>query len=241
MALRGADALIMCTRFVLRREDLELLFKTLGLVISAQAASRYNIAPSQRVAGVRASTASSQFEPLPLRWGFQPRWARANVTNAPLVNARSEDVEQRPTFKEAFRARRCLLPCSGFYEWHAQGRARDPWFFTRADGQPFFLAALWAPAAESPQGEPSTAVLTTAPNECVARIHHRMPAIVMSDQATRWLRGSPAEARALLQPFPAQAMLSRPVSSQMNSAQFEGPECIAAATSTPTTQLSLFG
>ena len=147
---------------------------------------------------------------VPLRWGLVPSWARKNAAARPIINARAETLSEKPSFREAFRRRRCLIVADGFYEWEKSPKKSIPHFFRLASGAPFGLAGLYD---ESPgrDGRPVRAgvVITTAPNELIRPIHERMPAIVSGEDAAAWLEPSPADAdslRSLLHPYPAGVM-----------------------------------
>ncbi len=222
----------MCTRFVLEAPVAEAGFKKLGLdalaTAVAKAMSRFNIAPGTGILALRAGDrprTARAFEP---RWGFRP--ALSAGADAPLlVNARAETLAQKPTFREAFRHRRCLVPATGFYEWEKHGRARLPWLFRRAGAEPFAFAALWEPNAD---GEPAAVLVTTEPNALMAPIHHRMPAMLSNAEACRaWLDASATESdlAALLAPSDPARMTATPVSPRINRSDFDSPECVAPA------------
>jgi putative SOS response-associated peptidase YedK len=167
-----------------------------------------------------------------LRWGLVPSWSKDDAPGAGLVNARAESLEDKPSFREAFHTRRCLIPASGFYEWKVAGRARLPWLFQLSDEEPFFLAGLWD-AWTAPDGErfETCAVVTTEPNQLMIPIHHRMPAILPSDVGNAWLdpEVKPERLRALLVPFPAERMTARAVSSRVNSVANDDESCLQPA------------
>ncbi|MBC8009711.1 MAG: SOS response-associated peptidase [Burkholderiales bacterium] len=214
----------MCTRFLLEQDRLRALAASLGLPASASALlaplDRFNIAPGKPIAALRSFTGA--FHP---RWGFAAR-----EDQAPLTNARAETLALKPTFRDAFRERRCLVPASGFYEWEKRGRARLPWLFRRHDEAAFCFAALWE---KSPAGEPGVVIVTTPPNALMAPLHHRMPALFASAEACRvWLDPQATErelAALLAEPADADAMTATPVSPRMNRVEFDSPECIVPA------------
>lgn len=222
----------MCTRFLLERAAAEAGFKKFGLHSLADAVAkamdRFNIAPGTDILALRAGEKPRTARVFETRWGFRP--ALAAGEEAPLlVNARAETLAQKPTFREAFRHRRCLVPATGFYEWEKHGRARLPWLFRRAGGEPFAFAALWEPNAE---GEPAAVIVTTEPNALMAPIHHRMPALLTSAEACRaWLDrdANEADLATLLAPADAAQMSATPVSPKINRADFDSPECVAPA------------
>lgn len=222
----------MCTRFVLERAAAESGFKKLGLdalaLAVARAMDRFNIAPGTEILALRAGEKPRTARAFAPRWGFRP--AAAAGEGAPLlVNARAETLAQKPTFREAFRHRRCLVPATGFYEWEKRGHARLPWLFRRVDAAPFAFAALWEPTAEH---EPAALIITTPANALMAPIHHRMPALLTDAEACRaWLdpQASEADLAALLAPAAAGGLGATPVSPRMNRAEFDSPECVRPA------------
>lgn len=233
----------MCCRYVLLKEHTKSLLEQLGVLLAAGTTlppTRYNIPPGGRIPAIRnvgptagrASDAHAR-ELTSLHWGLTPGWARS--ADAPVVNARSESLADKPTFRDAFRARRCLIPASGFYEWKISGRTREPWLFHLRDNQPFALAALWE-SWRAPDGtaHESCAIVTTAPNAVMSPVHHRMPAILSSAAAcTTWLDPqvtSPAELAPLLAPFPAEAMTAVAVTPHVNTIAHDDPACLAPST-----------
>lgn len=225
----------MCTRFVLEGPAAQAGFSRLGLDALASAVdaalSRFNIAPGTDLLALRAGEKPRTARVFRPRWGFAPSPSLSSGSPLPapsstLTNARAETLTQKPTFREAFRRRRCLVPATGFYEWEKRGRARLPWLFRRADATPFAFAGLWEPTAE---GEPSAVIVTTAPNALMAPIHHRMPALLTSAEACRaWLDTSATESdlAALLAPADAAQMTATPVSPRVNRSDFDSPECL---------------
>jgi putative SOS response-associated peptidase YedK len=217
----------MCTRFVLEQTRIRALLAALGLDADGTETTgpvdRHNIAPGTVVAALRATPAGlAAFRP---RWGFIP----ASPDSSGLTNARADTLAQKPSFRDAFRRRRCLVPATGFYEWEKRGRARLPWLFRLRDAAPFAFAALWE---NTPDDEARLVVVTTTPNALMAPIHHRMPALLTTPEACRaWLdpRAEEPALAALLAPANAAAMTATPVSPRMNRADFDSPECVTPA------------
>lgn len=242
----------MCCRYVLLQEHTKTLLEKLGVLLEAGALSptRYNIAPGGRIPVIRGKVepvvpnalSERTRELVPLHWGLTPSWAR-DAAN-PVVNARAESLAEKPTFRDALRLRRCLIPASGFYEWKTLGRTRQPWLFRLCDEQPFALAGLWE-TWRSPDGAvlESCAIITTAPNALMTPIHHRMPAILADPAAwDTWLDsriGSIDTLTPLLHPFPAGAMTAVAVSSRVNNTRHDAPDCLAPEGNTGEPQLSL--
>jgi putative SOS response-associated peptidase YedK len=220
----------MCGRFALYvswAQLCELMRASAAPDVAAQA--RYNIAPTQRAPIVRRD-ARGEREIVELRWGLIPSWARDASIGAHTINARSESVATKPAFRSAFRARRCLVPVSGFYEWQKTGARKQPWFIRPKHAPIFALAGLWE--RWTPPGEPpleTFTIVTTAANERLAALHDRMPAILAAEEHERWL--DPAEKdlahlQALLAPAPAEAIEAYRVGTLVNRASADAPACV---------------
>ncbi|MCL4561439.1 MAG: SOS response-associated peptidase [Chloroflexi bacterium] len=220
----------MCGRFTLILEPAALQ-EELGLgEVTAEVQSRYNVAPTQPVAVV-ADPLSRKVELF--RWGLIPSWAKDPSIGARMINARSETLREKPSFRTAFARRRCLILADGFYEWRrpadkSAGRSQ-PYYFQLASGKPFAFAGLWDTWRPA-EGEPlqSCTIITCAANELMAPIHERMP--VMLDAAHLWAWMDPQakgdELQGLLQPYPAEQMALHPVSPRVSSPAYDGPECV---------------
>lgn len=187
---------------------------------------RFNIAPAQNNVVVAPEPAAPPQARI-MKWGHFAAFGPGSPPTF-LINARSETALQKRTFARAMQERRCLVPADGFYEWKrdAKGRSQQAYYFQRKDGAAYMMAGLRWPA-EGDQPE-HYIVLTTAPNELLEPIHDRMPVILPDDAAKRWIDPavSGEQARELCQTFPAAAMTSHPVSTIVNSAKNDVPECI---------------
>lgn len=216
----------MCGRFNLTASGEEIA-EAFDLEDVPELAPRYNIAPTQPVAVVRLHTASGRRRLSALRWGLVPEGAPE--TDRGHINARSETAWQKPSFRDAFARRRCLIPATGFYEWQrTKTKRRQPWAFALASGRPLAFAGLWEPPAR--EGAPSTCtILTTEPNDLARPVHDRMPVILEPERYARWLdpeaRGA-MTLRPLLRPFPADAMSAWAVSTAVNSPRCDEPVCL---------------
>jgi putative SOS response-associated peptidase YedK len=216
----------VCGRFTLTASGEELA-EAFGLDDRPELAPRYNIAPTQPVAVVRAEAPGGRRTLSLLRWGLLPR-ATAEPKR-PLINARAETAWSRPSFREAFALRRCLIPASGFFEWAGAGKKRQPWYFRMVSGRAFAFAGLWEPPFD-PVEAPTTTILTTEPNEIARPVHDRMPVILAPNDYARWLNpraGGLDTLRPLLQPFPAETMIAYPVEAVVNDPRRDEPSCIA--------------
>ena len=185
---------------------------------------RANIAPTQEVAAVRLGADGARHF-VRLRWGLVPAWAKDAGMGARMINARAETLAEKPAFRDAFRARRCLIAADGFYEWKSEGGAKQPYRIARADGAPFAFAGIWERWDKSPNGGPGGApletcsIVTTEANTRLSEIHPRMPVILDPGAFAAWLDPAtpPAEARALLAPYPAEGLVAYRVTRRVNA------------------------
>lgn len=220
----------MCGRFTLFEPD-GVLAKEFGVSDFPPRSPRYNISPSQPIAAVRAVPAGSGRELALLRWGLIPSWSKDPSIANHLINARAETAYQKPSFRNAFRQHRCLIPVSGFYEWLRWERGNQPYFIRMRDGHPFAFAGLWD-RWESPDESAveTCAILTTAANDVLAPIHDRMPVILPPTEYTRWLDPSLKDTFSLallLVPFPPEDMVAFPVNPRVNALSVDDEKCIA--------------
>lgn len=194
-----------------------------------QLAPRYNIAPTQQVPIVR-QTADGPRELAMVRWGLIPHWAKEKAIGNKLINARGETLAEKPTFRDAFKRRRCLIPASGFYEWKKQGATKQPYVLRLRSGEPFALAGLWSSWSDPEIGLPleTCTIITTTPNEVASIVHDRMPVILDRTKYALWLdSGEPASSfTELFHPYPASEMEAFPVSRRVNSPAIDAPENI---------------
>jgi putative SOS response-associated peptidase YedK len=203
--------------------------------------ARYNIAPTQPVATVRQSGASRVLSMM--RWGLVPSWATDIKIGNQLINGRSESVLEKPAFRDSFRARRCLIPADGFYEWKKAGKERHPFHFGMKDDGLFAFAGVWD-RWKSPNGQvlESCSILTTTANKVLDGVHDRMPVILPRRHYQIWLTAPETETgrlAELLVPFDASSMVGYPVSSLVNKPQNDVPEC-AREVPSPETQARLW-
>lgn len=219
----------MCGRFTLIAPG-ETIADHFGLPEAPQLAPRYNIAPTQPIAAVRVSESSKQRELTYFHWGLIPRWAKDPSMGSRMINARSETAAEKPSFRAAFKYRRCLVPADGFYEWQKLNGTKQPVRIQTQNGDPFAIAGLWE-HWQSPDGSEieSCTLLTTNPNELLAQVHNRMPVILAPEDYDLWLDPGaqhPAEIQHLLKPYPADEMTFYPVSTYVNNPRNEDPRCI---------------
>ena len=220
----------MCGRFTLFEAD-KILSKEFGVSGFPPQSPRYNIAPSQPIAAVRAAPAGSGRELALLRWGLIPSWSKDPAIGNRLINARAETANEKPSFRNAFRRHRCLIPSNGFFEWQRQERGKQPYFVRMRDERLFAFAGLWERWGSPEEGIIETCtILTTAANAVLAPIHNRMPVILPTTVYDYWLDLSLLNTdllAPLLVPFPPEEMLALPVSPRVNAPTVDDENCIA--------------
>ena len=223
----------MCTRFVLLKDQLHAAYVALGVAAPTELVSRYNIAPSTALTAFRILGRTQTPERATLRWGLVPSWAKAVDTSAPLVNARAETLTLKPSFRDALRHRRCIVPVGGFYEWAIHGRARKPWLFQRPDAAVFYFAGLWE-TWTSPMGEvlESCAIITTTPTAVTRPVHDRMPVLLPLGATRVWLDPDAQLERDLipiLQPAPDDMLTATALSAHVSNVRHDDPACLTPA------------
>ena len=227
----------MCGRFTLRTpaDELARLFTDLHGPDLGLFRPRFNIAPTQNVLAVRAAShapgqSDHSCEFVTLRWGLVPSWSKS-LTGLPLFNVRSETVAEKPSFRTAFRRRRCLIPANGFYEWQVIGpKQKQPHYISVRTGQPFAFAGIWE-SWQPPDGSrvESCTILTTTANAFMQPLHDRMPVILSPDEYAPWLDPEltdPEQLGPMLDQYPADEMTAYPVSSLVGSVRNDSPELI---------------
>lgn len=220
----------MCGRFSLALDASALHQAFPGFSFPLELRGRYNIAPSQPILTIANEGAQkAEF----MLWGLVPAWAKD--TSRAVINARAETLGEKPTFRGPFKYHRCLIPADGFYEWKktAGSKGKTPYYFQLAQGQPFAFAGLWDEWKSADGSSVRTcAIVTTSANALIADIHQRMPVILAPDAYASWLAPEPRkpeELEHLLQPFEAEKMTARAISSLINSPSNEGPVVLQSA------------
>lgn len=220
----------MCGRFSVSASPEEIA-KRFGLPGTPELPPRYNIAPSQPIAIIRFDPNDHSRHLTLAQWGLVPSWTQ-DPGHAPRpINARSETAAEKPTFRDAFRYRRCLIPADGFYEWATRDSKKQPMRFAMQDGHLFAFAGLWE-RWKGPDGTilETATILTTEANGLIRSVHDRMPVILAPAAYEAWLnpaQHNPAALMPLLSPYPAPEMQVYPVSPKVNAVSSEGPELIA--------------
>jgi len=218
----------MCGRFALKAPPRSIQ-EHFHLPETDNLSPRYNIAPSQAVAVARQLTGQSFRQLDLLRWGLIPGLARDIKIGYKLINARPETLAQKPSYRAAFKKRRCLIAADGFYEWKHSGKAKQPFYLHLKNDAVFGFAGLWE-AWRSAEGNmvESCTIITTEPNKLLRDIHDRMPAILHPDQYETWLQNSTPEhlLQQLLMPYPAEMMEAYRVGPEVNSPKNDAPACM---------------
>ncbi|MGY8731661.1 MAG: SOS response-associated peptidase [Pirellulales bacterium] len=242
----------MCGRFTLRT-SLNFLTEHFLFRVSPDISlpQKYNIAPTHSVATLTAPHGQRQLHWM--HWGLIPSWSKDSSRASRMINARSETLHEKPSFRQAFQKRRCLILADGYYEWRSSGTDKQPFFIHRSDHKPFAFAGLWESwtprqtsmeaVQDTPQPWHSTTIITTAAHELAASIHHRMPVILNPNDYDRWLADDDSQLdmlqSLLVDPHNFNEMTSfemTAVSRHVNKVDNDNPQCIEPAT----TQQELF-
>ncbi len=230
----------MCGRFTLTTPDQQLASLFHDAPLPESLLPRYNIAPTQPVVVYRWTHAEPELSRL--RWGLIPSWAEdAKIANR-LINARSETAAEKPSFRAAFRKRRCLIPADGFYEWKQQANVKQPYHIRFPDQGPFAFAGLWE-SWQDPEGNPveTCTILTTTANQELASVHPRMPVILAKEVYDDWVDPTLCEVPRILQLLEAMRnadLVLQPVGLAVNDARFDDKECIQPLRTNTTTLAS---
>jgi len=188
--------------------------------------ARYNIAPTQQIAAVRDNESGVR-ELVMLRWGLVPFWAKDPSIGNRMINARAETVAEKPSYRNAYKHRRCLVLASGFYEWRKEASGKTPYFITTEDESPFAFAGLWEDWTDKESGESlqTTTIITADANDFMESLHHRMPIILQTESADRWLSGDNDLIHNVADITPP--LKAWVVDRRVNNARNEGAELIA--------------
>ncbi|MDD7586071.1 MAG: SOS response-associated peptidase [Corynebacterium glucuronolyticum] len=240
----------MCGRFVLFTTSDALLHAAADitpygelLAPHSTPTERYNIAPTQKIVIVRPATSEESADPQgaavlePARWGLFPHWKKDD-SGPSLFNARAETVAQKPSFRDAFKKTRCIIPMDGYYEWQTQGKTKTPYFVHRpaesgagAENDAQTGPLMWAAGLYSTGlGQVSATIVTTDSKEPIDWLHHRMPRFLAPDEVAQWLEGDAEEAEELLAPTPESlrsTFVTTEVDSRVGNVRNDFPELLA--------------
>ena len=225
----------MCGRFSLTKEEIEIEKRFNAKFYSNDLVKRYNVAPSQLALVI---TDENPHELQLFRWGLIPSWAKESSIGYKMINAKSETVFEKPSFRNLIKKRRCLVISDGFYEWKPlEGKQKQPYRIGLKGDELFAYAGLWDTWLDKDSGElvPSFTVITTRANDLVLPIHDRMPVILHREDEKKWLQHDLAKEAidSLLDTFPSMEMKAYPVSTRVNSPKNDDEEIIVAADSLP--------
>lgn len=218
----------MCGRFTMTL-DLEEIKRFFRIAEASQDyPPSYNTAPGREIPVIL----TEDVRRLSLsRWGLVPSWAKDQSIGNKLINARAETLLEKPSFRKAFKYRRCIIPADSFFEWDKKGKVKQPYRILRQDNQPLALAGLWE-IWTSPSGNllHSCTIITVPANSLLEPIHDRMPAILSQEETDLWLDPllqNPLDLISLLKPYPDGELHMYPVSNLVNSPQNNTPQVIA--------------
>lgn len=218
----------MCGRYVTPEQaEIERYWKVKGRDISEPMKARYNAAPTLMMPIIRGA---AERELVAMKWGLIPPWAKDPKEGARMNNARGETVAEKPSFRAAFKRRRCLVPMAGFYEWKTTPEGKIPHYFSMLNAEQFAAAGIWE-RWKGPDGVEidSFAIITTEANAIMAPVHDRMPVILLAESIDAWLDMGNLDTESLqklLIPCPADKMQERAVSIKVNNARNEGRELL---------------
>lgn len=182
----------------------------------------YNICPTDSVATVTSEEGTRRFRPM--RWGFLPHWYKNPGDGPLLINARAETLAEKPAFRAACRARRCLIPATGFYEWTKDAAgSRVPWYIYPPGGGAVAFGGVWQDWERDGQALTTCAIVTTSANGALSELHHRMPLAIPPEDWPLWLGEAGHGAARLMRPAPEEAFSFHRVSSEVNSNRAAGP------------------
>ncbi len=221
----------MCGRFTLRTSPLDISTLFDVSIPDLNVVPRYNIAPTQNVSVILQD--GNSLEPSRqwrfFRWGLVPSWAKDLSIGYKLINARGETISEKPSFRSAFKKRRCLVLADGFYEWEKTDSGKQPHFFTQSNESVMAFAGLWE-HWEKDSTVYSCTIITTTANSLLDPLHDRMPVILDAADHEQWLDPDFYEKESLQQlikPYSADKMISRLVNKTVNHVKNETPDCLA--------------
>ena len=229
----------MCGRFT-QFKNLETIADRYGVELPEGGLTpRYNAAPTQELPVIIVERGKRKLEMM--RWGLIPSWAESTAIGSKMINARAETLAEKPSFRNALKSRRCLVPADGFYEWMPTGRGKQPMRISLRSDEIFSLAGLWE-TWKSPKGEVvhSFTIITTEPNELMAPIHDRMP-VILTDTENDWLSDELflRQHLSMLKPYPSQEMVATPVSKLLKNVGLDMPELLNEGYVLPPVEYSL--
>ena len=216
----------MCGRFGASYRDIKTVWNLYG---NFSFQTRYNIAPSQEVPVIIRNEGRNEAKVM--KWGLVPSWAPDSTMGQRMINARSETLLEKPSFKQAVEKRRCLIPANGFYEWRRDGNRKIPMWIQFKTREPFAFPGLWDCWIDRDTGKPlyTFTIITTHANALLRPIHDRMPVMYRSDMGRQWLEQSISDDLVLslvTQPVLSEEIEAYEVSTLVNSPDNDSPECV---------------
>ena len=216
----------MCGRFALTSNESTLRerFKT---NIPITLTRRFNIAPSQKILVLRTRSHQASRESALLTWGLIPSWSHDQSIGARLTNARSETARTKPSFRDSFHGRRCLIPADGFYEWTASQNRKQPYYIRLSSHRPFGIAGLWDCWGSDGERIETCTILTCDANDVMNHLHPRMPVVIKPERYDAWLDSATpvSELSQDLFPFSAETTVISPVSDYVNNVRHDDMRC----------------
>ena len=222
----------MCGRYSITTAP-EALRQLFGVEFGLNLQARYNLAPMQAAPVIQIGEDGAGRVLTMMRWGLVPSWAKDADGGARIINARSETVREKPSFRAAFQRRRCLVPADGFYEWKTKAGVKQPYRITASDQATFAFAGLWEMWEGVGEGSAlqTFSILTTEATSSIAHIHHRMPVMLFQPSAwSQWMEGTAEEAFALARPSEPEAVTSYPVDRRVGNVRNDDASLIEAIT-----------
>jgi len=213
----------MCGRYTLTKPAKTLQSHFAFLELKVPHKQRYNIAPTQTAPVILLKAGKREL--ILMRWGLVPSWAKDEKTGSRMINTRAETIQEKPSFKNSFKTKRCLVPADGFIEWENTEGGKQPHYITLRSSELFAFAGIWSEWKKDGCLLWTFSIITTNCNSLVKPIHHRMPVILSPEKYNTWLdTSSKAIAlQSLLTPFPADPMERVAISREINSAKNDRP------------------
>ena len=219
----------MCGRFAFY-SPAEAAAALFGVDDEVHIEASYNVAPTQQIAAIRVTGPGDGREMVALRWGLVPFWAKDPAIGNRMINARAETLAEKPSFRNAYRKRRCLVLADGFYEWRKLGDTKTPYFISLEDGSPMAFAGLWEDWTDKETGESlqTGTIVTTAASPFMEQLHQRMPVVLRPDLASRWLAMDEtllydyASLAPALRAWPVSRRVNRPTNNDATLIEAEG-------------------
>lgn len=219
----------MCGRYTLAKPIKTIAQHFAPVQLKTEHGERYNIAPTQNAPVVILSRERRELHSM--RWGLIPHWIKDPGEGQPQINARSETVHEKPSFKESFRTRRCLIPADGFIEWKTAGKEKRPHYIFLESREVFAFAGIWSEWKNASSSLKTYSILTTVANSRLAPIHERMPVLLAPVNYDLWLAPDTdfAALRQLFDPFDPEGMGTHEISTAINSYKNDRPDLLNPA------------